>query len=494
MADNQTTAAPETAAEPTAGRVTRIQGSVIDVEFPVGHLPDIYNALTVELNSTGVHEEGETTKRITLEVEQHLGDSTVRTVALKPTDGLVRGATVLDTGGPISVPVGDVTKGHVFDVSGNILNKKPGETVTVTERWPIHRNPPAFDQLESKTQMFETGIKVIDLLTPYVQGGKIGLFGGAGVGKTVLIQEMIQRVAQNHGGVSVFAGVGERTREGNDLIGEMDEAGVLEKTALVFGQMDEQPGTRLRVPLTALTMAEYFRDVQNQDVLLFIDNIFRFTQAGSEVSTLLGRMPSAVGYQPNLADEMGALQERITSTRGHSITSLQAIYVPADDYTDPAPATTFAHLDATTELSRDIASKGISPAVDPLSSTSRILDPRYVGQAHYECANRVKAILQRNKELQDIIALIGIDELGEEDKTTVNRARKIEQFLGQNFYVAEKFTGRPGSYVPADETIEAFTRICDGVYDDVPEQAFSGIGGIDDLEEKWHNMQKELGA
>lgn len=494
MADNQTTAAPETAAEPTAGRVTRIQGSVIDVEFPVGHLPDIYNALTVELNSTGVHEEGETTKRITLEVEQHLGDSTVRTVALKPTDGLVRGATVLDTGGPISVPVGDVTKGHVFDVSGNILNKKADETVKVTERWPIHRNPPAFDQLESKTQMFETGIKVIDLLTPYVQGGKIGLFGGAGVGKTVLIQEMIQRVAQNHGGVSVFAGVGERTREGNDLIGEMDEAGVLEKTALVFGQMDEQPGTRLRVPLTALTMAEYFRDVQNQDVLLFIDNIFRFTQAGSEVSTLLGRMPSAVGYQPNLADEMGALQERITSTRGHSITSLQAIYVPADDYTDPAPATTFAHLDATTELSRDIASKGIYPAVDPLSSTSRILDPRYVGQAHYECANRVKAILQRNKELQDIIALIGIDELGEEDKTTVNRARKIEQFLGQNFYVAEKFTGRPGSYVPADETIEAFTRICDGVYDDVPEQAFSGIGGIDDLEKKWHDMQKEYGA
>ena len=494
MADNQTTAAPETAAEPTAGRVTRIQGSVIDVEFPVGHLPDIYNALTVELANTGVHEEGETTKKITLEVEQHLGDSTVRTVALKPTDGLVRGATVYDTGGPISVPVGDVTKGHVFDVSGNILNKKADETVKVTERWPIHRNPPAFDQLESKTQMFETGIKVIDLLTPYVQGGKIGLFGGAGVGKTVLIQEMIQRVAQNHGGVSVFAGVGERTREGNDLIGEMDEAGVLEKTALVFGQMDEQPGTRLRVPLTALTMAEYFRDVQNQDVLLFIDNIFRFTQAGSEVSTLLGRMPSAVGYQPNLADEMGALQERITSTRGHAITSLQAIYVPADDYTDPAPATTFAHLDATTELSRDIASKGIYPAVDPLSSTSRILDPRYVGQAHYECANRVKAILQRNKELQDIIALIGIDELGEEDKTTVNRARKIEQFLGQNFYVAEKFTGRPGSYVPADETIEAFTRICDGVYDDVPEQAFSGIGGIDDLEKKWHDMQKEYGA
>ncbi|MCI1218882.1 F0F1 ATP synthase subunit beta [Bifidobacterium crudilactis] len=489
----QTTAAPDEVAEPDQGRITRVQGSVIDIEFPVGHLPDIYNALTVKINSVG-NTEGETLHEITLEVEQHLGDSIVRAVALKPTDGLVRGALVTNTGGPIEVPVGDVTKGHVFDVAGHILNAKDDEHITISERWPIHRNPPAFDQLESKTQMFETGIKVIDLLTPYVQGGKIGLFGGAGVGKTVLIQEMIQRVAQNHGGVSVFAGVGERTREGNDLIGEMAEAGVLEKTALVFGQMDEPPGTRLRVPLTALTMAEYFRDVQNQDVLLFIDNIFRFTQAGSEVSTLLGRMPSAVGYQPNLADEMGALQERITSTRGHSITSLQAIYVPADDYTDPAPATTFAHLDATTELSRDIASKGIYPAVDPLSSNSRILDPRYVGQAHYDCANRVKAILQRNKELQDIIALIGIDELSEEDKTTVNRARRIEQFLGQNFYVAEKFTGRPGSYVAADETIEAFTRICDGVYDDVPEQAFTGIGGIDDLEKKWHDMQKEYNA
>ncbi len=489
----QTTAAPDEVAEPDQGRITRVQGSVIDIEFPVGHLPDIYNALTVKINLVG-NTEGETLHEITLEVEQHLGDSIVRAVALKPTDGLVRGALVTNTGGPIEVPVGDVTKGHVFDVAGHILNAKDDEHITISERWPIHRNPPAFDQLESKTEMFETGIKVIDLLTPYVQGGKIGLFGGAGVGKTVLIQEMIQRVAQNHGGVSVFAGVGERTREGNDLIGEMAEAGVLEKTALVFGQMDEPPGTRLRVPLTALTMAEYFRDVQNQDVLLFIDNIFRFTQAGSEVSTLLGRMPSAVGYQPNLADEMGALQERITSTRGHSITSLQAIYVPADDYTDPAPATTFAHLDATTELSRDIASKGIYPAVDPLSSNSRILDPRYVGQAHYDCANRVKAILQRNKELQDIIALIGIDELSEEDKTTVNRARRIEQFLGQNFYVAEKFTGRPGSYVAADETIEAFTRICDGVYDDVPEQAFTGIGGIDDLEKKWHDMQKEYNA
>jgi F-type H+/Na+-transporting ATPase subunit beta len=473
------------------GRVTRVQGSVIDVEFPAGHLPDIYNALTVNLN-TSSNTEGDSLTTIMLEVEQHLGDSTVRAVALKPTDGLVRGAKVTDTGGPIRVPVGDVTKGHVFDVAGNILNKKEGETIQIKDRWSIHRNPPAFDQLESQTQMFETGIKVIDLLTPYVEGGKIGLFGGAGVGKTVLIQEMIQRVAQNHGGVSVFAGVGERTREGNDLIGEMEESGVLEKTALVFGQMDEPPGTRLRVPLTALTMAEYFRDVENQDVLLFSDNIFRFTQAGSEVSTLLGRMPSAVGYQPNLADEMGALQERITSTRGHSITSLQAIYVPADDYTDPAPATTFAHLDATTELSRDIASQGIYPAVDPLSSTSRILDPRYVGQAHYDCANRVKAILQRNKELQDIIALIGIDELSEEDKTTVNRARKIEQFLGQNFYVAEKFTGRKGSYVPASETIEAFTRICNGVYDNLPEQAFSGVGGIEDLERNWHDMQKDL--
>jgi F-type H+/Na+-transporting ATPase subunit beta len=499
MVDSQSTAqSTATSEKPTsetldAGRITRVQGSVVDVEFPAGHLPDIYNALKVHIGSEG-GTEGDTTQDVTLEVEEHLGDSTVRAVALKPTDGMVRGATVIDTGGPIEVPVGDVTKGHVFDVTGNILNAKPDEKIEVKERWSIHRNPPAFDQLESSTKMFETGIKVIDLLTPYVEGGKIGLFGGAGVGKTVLIQEMIQRVAQNHGGVSVFAGVGERTREGNDLIGEMGESGVLEKTALVFGQMDEPPGTRLRVPLTALTMAEYFRDVENQDVLLFIDNIFRFTQAGSEVSTLLGRMPSAVGYQPNLADEMGSLQERITSTRGHSITSLQAIYVPADDYTDPAPATTFAHLDATTELSRDIASQGIYPAVDPLSSTSRILDPRYVGQEHYDTANRVKAILQRNKELQDIIALIGIDELGEEDKTTVNRARKIEQFLGQNFYVAKQFTGLEGSYVPADETVEAFKRICDGKYDNVPEQAFSGIGGIEDLERKWHDMQKEYGA
>ena len=396
----------------------------------------------------------------------------------------MRGTQVRDTGAPISVPVGDVTKGHVFNVTGDVLNLGPGEQLEITERWPIHRQPPAFDQLESKEQMFETGIKVIDLLTPYVQGGKIGLFGGAGVGKTVLIQEMIQRVAQNHGGVSVFAGVGERTREGNDLIVEMDEAGVFDKTALVFGQMDEPPGTRLRVALSALTMAEYFRDVQHQDVLLFIDNIFRFTQAGSEVSTLLGRMPSAVGYQPNLADEMGQLQERITSAGGHSITSLQAIYVPADDYTDPAPATTFAHLDATTELSREIASRGIYPAVDPLTSTSRLLAPGYVGQEHYDVATRVKSILQKNKELQDIIAILGVDELGEEDKVTVARARRIEQFLSQNTYMAEKFTGVAGSTVPLSETLEAFRRLCEGDSDELPEQAFVYFGGIVDLERR----------
>ena len=470
-------------AEQNTGKITQVIGAVLDIRFDQGVLPEINDAVEIRRKDGS---------KLVAETAQHLGDDIIRCIAMGPTDGLVRGMEAIATGGPITVPVGEVTLGRIFNVLGEPIDKKP--VPEGVKRNPIHRKAPTFAEQATETEILETGIKVVDLLCPYQKGGKIGLFGGAGVGKTVLIQEMIQRVAQNHGGVSVFAGVGERTREGNDLIGEMAEAGVLEKTALVFGQMDEQPGTRLRVPLTALTMAEYFRDVQNQDVLLFIDNIFRFTQAGSEVSTLLGRMPSAVGYQPNLADEMGSLQERITSTRGHSITSLQAIYVPADDYTDPAPATTFAHLDATTELSRDIASKGIYPAVDPLSSTSRILDPRYVGQAHYDCANRVKAILQRNKELQDIIALIGIDELGEEDKTTVNRARKIEQFLGQNFYVAEKFTGRPGSYVPADETIEAFTRICDGVYDDVPEQAFSGIGGIDDLEKKWHDMQKEYGA
>ena len=463
------------------GKVLQVIGPVLDIQFEDGQLPELLSA--IEIDNHG--------QKLIVEVAQLTGDNVARCIAMSSTDGLVRGTPAVDTGEPIKVPVGDQCLGRVFNLLGEPVDAKPAPTPDAY--WPIHRPAPSYEEQQSTTEILETGIKVVDLICPYAKGGKIGLFGGAGVGKTVLIQEMIQRVAQNHGGVSVFAGVGERTREGNDLIGEMDEAGVLEKTALVFGQMDEQPGTRLRVPLTALTMAEYFRDVENQDVLLFIDNIFRFTQAGSEVSTLLGRMPSAVGYQPNLADEMGSLQERITSTRGHSITSLQAIYVPADDYTDPAPATTFAHLDATTELSRDIASKGIYPAVDPLASTSRILDPRYVGQAHYDCANRVKAILQRNKELQDIIALIGIDELGEEDKTIVNRARKIEQFLGQNFYVAEKFTGVPGSYVPAEETIEAFTRICDGVYDNVPEQAFSGIGGIDDLEKKWHKMQKEYG-
>ena len=469
------------------GRVSQVIGSIVDVEFPPDHLPEMYNALETMIQV----DEDTPAHKLTLEVAQFLGDDVVRCLALKPTDGLVRGQEVTDTGAPISVPVGDVTKGHVFNVTGECLNLKEGETLEVKERWPIHRDPPPFDQLQSKTQMFETGIKVIDLLTPYVLGGKIGLFGGAGVGKTVLIQEMIQRVAQDHGGVSVFAGVGERTREGNDLIHEMDEAGVFDKTALVFGQMDEPPGTRLRIPLTGLTMAEYFRDVQHQDVLLFIDNIFRFTQAGSEVSTLLGHMPSAVGYQPNLADEMGLLQERITSVAGHSITSLQAIYVPADDYTDPAPATTFAHLDATTELSRDIASRGLYPAVDPLASTSRILDPTYVGEEHYQVATKVKSILQKNKELQDIIAILGMDELSEEDKLTVNRARRIQQFLSQNTYMAEKFTGVAGSTVPLAETIEAFKRICEGQYDQVPEQAFFNIGGIEDLERNWAKIQKE---
>ena len=387
------------------GRVARVIGSVVDAEFPFDAMPDIYNALHVDLTL------GEDTRTLTLEVAQHVGDNIVRAISMQPTDGLVRGAPVTDTGAPISVPVGEVTKGHVFNVLGDVLNLKEGERLEVKERWPIHRLSPPFDQLESKTEMFETGIKVLDLLTPYVRGGKIGLFGGAGVGKTVLIQEMINRVATQFQGVSVFAGVGERTREGNDLIIEMEEADVLKDTALVFGQMDEPPGVRLRVGLAALTMAEYFRDVQRQDVLLFIDNIFRFTQAGSEVSTLLGRMPSAVGYQPTLADEMGVLQERITSTRGHSITSMQAIYVPADDITDPAPHTTFAHLDATTVLSRPISELGIYPAVDPLDSTSRILDPRYVGEDHYAVAQRVKEILQRYKDLQDIIAILGIDEL-----------------------------------------------------------------------------------
>jgi F-type H+-transporting ATPase subunit beta len=472
----------DTEAVTSTGRVVRVIGPVVDVEFGRNSIPELYNALTTRI------ELGELSKTLTLEVSQHIGDDMVRTIAMQPTDGLVRGAEVVDSGGPISVPVGDVTKGHVFNVLGESLDV-PTSSLDIKERWAIHREPPPFDQLESKTEMFATGIKVLDLLTPYVVGGKIGLFGGAGVGKTVLIQEMIYRVAENFGGVSVFAGVGERTREGNDLIAEMTESGVIEKTALVFGQMDEPPGTRLRVALSALTMAEYFRDVQKQDVLLFIDNIFRFTQAGSEVSTLLGRMPSAVGYQPTLADEMGQLQERITSTRGHSITSLQAIYVPADDITDPAPHTTFAHLDATTVLSRPISEKGIYPAVDPLDSTSRILDAQYIGQAHYDVAQRTKQILQRYKELQDIIAILGIDELSEEDKITVARARRIERFLSQNTFVAEQFTGIPGSFVPVEETIDAFQRLCNGDFDGYPEQAFFMCGGLEDLERKANELK-----
>src|SRR6201997_2176505 len=467
------------------GRVARVIGPVVDIEFPAEAMPEIYFALHVDITYGGE------TKTLTLEVEQHIGDNMVRAISLEPTDGLVRGAEVINTGAPIEVPVGDVTKGHVFNVLGETLDV-PTSSLKVTERWPIHRPAPPLDQLESKTQMFVTGIKVLDLMTPYVLGGKIGLFGGAGVGKTVLIQEMIRRVAQNFGGVSVFAGVGERTREGNDLFLEMTESGVIADTALVFGQMDEPPGVRLRVGLSALTMAEYFRDVQGQDVLLSIDNIFRFTQAGSEVSTLLGRMPSAVGYQPTLADEMGELQERITSTRGRSITSMQAVYVPADDYTDPAPATTFAHLDATTELSRAVFSKGIFPAVDPLASSSTILDPLVVGDEHYHVAQEVIRILQRYKDLQDIIAILGIDELSEEDKQLVNRARRIERFLSQNMMAAEQFTGQPGSTVPVKETIEAFDKLTKGDFDHVPEQAFFLIGGLDDLAKKAESFGAKL--
>jgi F-type H+/Na+-transporting ATPase subunit beta len=457
------------------GRVVRIIGPVVDVEFAPDELPAIHNALTVERTLD------EDTTVITCEVAQHIGDSMVRAIAMQPTDGLVRGAPVTDTGESMTMPVGEKTLGHVFNVLGRALDD---DGFQADERWPIHRHAPSFDQLESRTEMFETGIKVIDLLEPYVRGGKIGMFGGAGVGKTVVIQEMIYRVAEEHSGVSVFAGVGERTREGNDLFLDMTETGVINKTALVFGQMDEPPGVRLRVGLAALTIAEYFRDEMNQDVLLFIDNIFRFVQAGSEVSTLLGRMPSAVGYQPTLADEMGELQERITSTRGHSITSLQAIYVPADDITDPAPHTAFAHLDATTVLSRDIVSLGIYPAVDPLASTSRILDPRYVGEEHYQVARRVQEILQRNNELQDIIAILGVDELSEDDKVIVNRARRIQRFLSQPFYVAEQFTGVKGRSVPVDETIASFKAVAEGEYDHLPEQAFFNVGGIEDAQEK----------
>ena len=465
------------------GRVVAIAGPVVDVEFPPHALPEINYAVEMEIELDGK------TMTVTGEVAQQIGEGRVRCVCMQPTDGLVRGAPVRNTGRGISVPVGDVVLGHVFNVLGEPLDTDNiGE---VKERWEIHRDAPAFDQLEQSAKMLETGIKVIDLLEPYVQGGKIGLFGGAGVGKTVLIQEMINRVASQHGGVSVFAGVGERTREGTDLWLEMQESGVIEKVALVYGQMDEPPGVRMRVALAALTMAEYFRDVQNQDVLLFVDNIFRFVQAGSEVSTLLGRMPSAVGYQPTLADEMGELQERITSTRGRSITSLQAVYVPADDYTDPAPFTTFTHLDATTELSRQIAALGIYPAVDPLASTSNILAPEIVGDRHYQVAREVQEVLQRFRELQDIIAILGMDELSDDDTLIVARARKIQRFLSQPFFVAEQFTGMAGKYVKLEDSIKGFSEICDGKWDHLPEQAFYLVGTIEEAVEKARKLAAE---
>ena len=468
------------------GRIVAVTGPVVDVDFPPDSIPHLNHAVTMTVETGGA------TIEIMAEVAQHLGEGRVRAICLKPTDGLTRGTAVRQLGEGISVPVGDEVLGHVFNVTGEPLDADPS-VVANCERWQIHRDPPAFDALEPQVKMFETGIKVIDLLTPYVQGGKIGLFGGAGVGKTVLITEMIQRVAQNHGGVSVFAGVGERTREGTDLRLEMMESGVIDKTALVFGQMDEPPGVRLRVGLSALTMAEYFRDVKNQDVLMFIDNIFRFVQAGSEVSTLLGRMPSAVGYQPTLADEMGQLQERITSTRGRSITSLQAVYVPADDYTDPAPFTTFTHLDATTELSRQIAALGIYPAVDPLASTSTLLRPEVVGERHYAVARRVQEVLQRYKELQDIIAILGLDELSEEDRLTVNRARKVQKFLSQPFFVGKVFTGLEGIYVSTEETVTSFESLVGGDLDDVPEQAFLNVGGVDQVLAKAKTLQEQAG-
>jgi len=464
-----------------SGRIVKVAGPVVDVEFPPDALPEINFAITVDLTIRGK------TETIMCEVAQQLGGNQVRAVALAPTDGLVRGAEVTNTGGPITVPVGDQTLGHIFNVWGDALDAPDMEFSG--DWWPIHREAPPFDEVEPQKKILETGIKVIDLLGPYLEGGKIGLFGGAGVGKTVLIQEMINRVATHHGGVSVFAGVGERTREGNDLFLEMSESGVLEKAALVFGQMDEPPGVRLRVALSALTMAEYFRDVQRQDVLLFIDNIFRFTQAGAEVSTLLGRMPSAVGYQPTLAGEMGQLQERITSLKGRSITSLQAIYVPADDITDPAPHTAFAHLDATTVLSRPLTALGIYPAVDPLDSTSRALDPQLVGDEHYNVATDVQQILQRYKDLQDIIAILGIDELSEEDKLIVARARRIQRFLSQPMFVAEQFTGQAGIYTPMDETIASFKAVLDGEMDQYPEQAFYMVGGADDVKAKAKELE-----
>ena len=472
----------DTATKLETGRVAAIAGPVVDVEFPPHSLPEINHAVEMDISLEG------RTITVTGEVAQQIGEGRVRCICMQPTDGLLRGAVVRQTGRGITVPVGRAVLGHVFNVLGRPLDTDDiGE---VEDHWEIHRDPPPFDQLEPRMQMFETGIKVIDLLEPYVQGGKIGLFGGAGVGKTIIILEMINRVATHHGGVSVFAGVGERTREGTDLLLEMRDSGVIEKAALVYGQMDEPPGVRLRVGLAALTMAEYFRDVQNQDVLLFVDNIFRFVQAGSEVSTLLGRMPSAVGYQPTLATEMGQLQERITSTNKGSVTSVQAIYVPADDLTDPAPANTFAHLDATTELSRQIAALGIYPAVDPLASTSNILAPEIVGERHYQVARSVQQILQRYNELKDIIAILGLDELSEEDRVTVARARKIQRFLSQPFFVGEVFTGIPGIYTPIAETVESFEALTKGELDDVPEQAFLNVGGVEGVLAKQRELEQ----
>ena len=457
-------------AEQIQGKITQIIGAVLDIKFPEGKLPKIYDAIHIAAPDGGV---------LTAEVAQHLGDDTVRCIAMGPTDGLVRGAKATATGAPITVPVGENTLGRIFNVTGDAIDKKPAPEGV--EYLPIHRKAPSFEEQSTSTEILETGIKVVDLLCPYQKGGKTGLFGGAGVGKTVLIQELIHNIATEHGGYSVFTGVGERTREGNDLYHEMEESGVINKTTMVFGQMNEPPGARMRVGLTGLTMAEYFRDQAGKDVLLFIDNIFRFTQAGSEVSALLGRMPSAVGYQPTLQTEMGALQERITSTKSGSITSVQAVYVPADDLTDPAPATTFAHLDATTVLSRSIVELGIYPAVDPLESTSRILDPRIVGEEHYKTARGVQEILQKYKELQDIIAIPGMDELSEDDKLVVSRARKVQRFLSQPFFVATQFTGLDGRYVPLSETIRGFREILEGKHDDVPESYFLNAGSIDDV-------------
>ena len=457
-------------AEQIQGKITQIIGAVLDIKFPEGKLPKIYDAIHIAAPDGGV---------LTAEVAQHLGDDTVRCIAMGPTDGLVRGAEAIATGAPITVPVGEKTLGRIFNVTGDAIDKKPAPEGV--EYLPIHRKAPSFEEQSTSTEILETGIKVVDLLCPYQKGGKTGLFGGAGVGKTVLIQELIHNIATEHGGYSVFTGVGERTREGNDLYHEMEESGVINKTTMVFGQMNEPPGARMRVGLTGLTMAEYFRDQAGKDVLLFIDNIFRFTQAGSEVSALLGRMPSAVGYQPTLQTEMGALQERITSTKSGSITSVQAVYVPADDLTDPAPATTFAHLDATTVLYRSIVELGIYPAVDPLESTSRILDPRIVGEEHYKTARGVQEILQKYKELQDIIAILGMDELSEDDKLVVSRARKVQRFLSQPFFVATQFTGLDGRYVPLSETIRGFREILEGKHDDVPESYFLNAGSIDDV-------------